>query len=106
MPVVGATTTADKGARAASIWLSNTTNRLSLPSNNAKADKDGDGLLDNDEFTELFDLDGDGNISAFERAKAEKLFKMVDKDGDGQLTKEELKQLANANPQKFKARNA
>ena len=47
-----------------------------------------------EEFQALFDLDGDGDISEHEKAKAYKMFAMVDKDGDGQLTKEELKQIA------------
>ena len=75
------------------MWLTNPQNKMSLPSNNAIADADGDGLLDADEFKALFDLDGDGNISAHEAAKAAKLFAMVDKDGDGQLDIEELKQV-------------
>ena len=99
----GATTTGDMAARAAKMWLSNTTNKLSLPTYNKAADTDGDGLLDADEFQALFDLDGDGNISEHEKAKAYKMFAMVDKDGDGQLTKEELKQIAQQQ-KKFKAR--
>ena len=86
--------------------------------------------MDKAEFAELFDLDGDGNVSQAEKEKAAKLFALVDKDGDGQLTEEysrpklsirgsalscpliessygrELKQLAHAQPKKFKARNA
>ena len=53
--------------------------------------------MDKDEFKQLFDLDGDGNLSAEEQATAAAMFKMVDKDGDGQLTQKELEQLAHAN---------
>ena len=90
--------------RAAAMWMNLVTNKLSLPHNNEVADADGDGMLDAEEFQALFDLDGDGDISEHEKAKAYKMFAMVDKDGDGQLTQEELKQLANAQPEKFKAR--
>ena len=82
--------------RVHTVWLSGRLNRLSLPQNNKGADADGDGLLDKDEFQELFDLDGDGQISVDEKARAMTLFSLVDKDGDGQLTQEELKQLAAA----------
>ena len=68
-------------------------NKLSLPHNNKAADTDGDGLVDKNEFQEMFDLDGDGQLSKAELEKAAKLFAMVDKDGDGQLTQEELKQV-------------
>ena len=82
------------------------TNKLSLPNYNQAADADGDGLVDSEEFRNLFDLDGDGNVDAEEAKKAAKLFAMVDKDGDGQLTQEELKQLASTGERKFKALNA
>lgn len=68
-------------------------NKLSLPHNNKAADTDGDGLVDKNEFQEMFDMDGDGQLSKAELEKAAKLFAMVDKDGDGQLTQEELKQV-------------
>ena len=90
----GSTSTEDAAARTAQMWLSNPLNRFSLPSVNKAADADGDGLLDKDEFAGLFDLDGDGQVSAAEAAKAKALFAMVDKDGDGQLTEEELKQVS------------
>ena len=50
-------------------------------------------VLCNAPFQQMFDLDGDGQLSQHELAKAAKLFAMVDKDGDGQLTEEELKQV-------------
>ena len=61
------------------MWLSNPQNKMSLPSNSQAADADGDGLLDADEFQQLFDLDGDGQVDQAERAKALKMFAMVDK---------------------------
>lgn len=78
------------------MWLSNPLNKYTLAQNNTAADADGDGLLSKDEFKELFDLDGDGNVSAAEQAKAMAMFAQVDKDGDGQLTQKELQQLAHA----------
>ena len=92
-------------AEAARGWLNNPANQMSLPQKAAAADTDGDGLIDRKEFQELFDLDGDGQLSQAEKAKAAKLFAMVDKDGDGQLTEEEMKQLAHARDVKVKARN-
>lgn len=85
--------TADDAAQAARGWLNHPPNRMSLPHNNKAADTDGDGLIDKKEFQQMFDLDGDGNLSNHELEKAAKLFAMVDKDGDGQLTEEELKQV-------------
>ena len=83
----------DTAAEAARGWIANPANKMSLPQNNKAADADGDGLVDSKEFQQLFDLDGDGNLSQHELDKAAKLFAMVDKDGDGQLTEEEMKQV-------------
>ena len=89
----GKASTDELAKRAAAMWLSNPANKMALPHNNKAADADGDGLLDKSEFQQMFDLDGDGQLSQHELAKAAKLFAMVDKDGDGQLTEEELKQV-------------
>ena len=75
----GAVSTDTAASRAATMWLSNPQNKMSLPTYSQKADTDGDGLLDQDEFKQLFDLDGDGHVDANEQAKAMKLFAMVDK---------------------------
>ena len=61
------------------MWLSNPQNKMSLTHNAQQADADGDGLLDTEEFQQLFDSDGDGKIDAHEKEKARKLFAIVDK---------------------------
>ena len=53
--------------KAAQGWLNYPANKMSLPQTNKTVDADGDGLLDKKEFAELFDLDGDGNLSEAEK---------------------------------------
>ena len=82
----GAVSTDIAAKRTAAMWMSNATNKMSLSHVNKAADTDGDGLLNAEEFQQMF-------IKQGSKANAAKLFAQVDKDGDGQLDEEELKQV-------------
>ena len=87
------------GASAALMWKSNPANAMTLPSNLAGADADGDGTIDRSEFSSLVAQSG------AKGADLDKLFAQIDKDGDGELTAEEIALLQDINRNKVKAAN-
>jgi Ca2+-binding EF-hand superfamily protein len=70
---------------------SNTIHTMLQPENFAKADADGGGTLDKEEFGTLLTTSGVDRRSAHEQAML--LFMEADEDGDGELTVEEIKNI-------------
>ena len=70
----------------------NTLHRMLLPENLAKADADGGGTIDKNEFSTLLHAAGGKNTDM----QAQLLFSAADRDGDGELTVDEIKSSAKA----------
>jgi hypothetical protein len=75
-----------------------TIHRMLIPENIAKADTDGGGTIDKNEFGQLLAASGVEANSADMQSML--LFSEADKDGDGELTLEELKRLVDYKAQK------
>ena len=75
-----------------------TIHRMLIPENIAKADADGGGTIDKNEFGKLLAASGVEANSADMQSML--LFSEADKDGDGELTLEELKRLVDYKAQK------
>ena len=86
----GSCSTEESAKRAALMWKSVPTNMLQLPDHVRKADGDGDGLINKDEFKELMRQ----TTKNLGEKEMKRLFAQIDADGDGELTMAELKKLS------------
>ena len=70
------------------MWLKHPAYKVTLASSQKDADKDGDGMIDQNEFDTLMASSG------FTGSNTAALFASIDADGDGVLTAAEIKKLS------------